>query len=101
MYNFNKDKFAEFMQREYGILVDKRSVGEESIILFKDELDEELISKRQMKRLPEQLMIHMCSYNEKSEWIVGVLCDVNAKFPLALICLKDSVQIYEKDLRKE
>lgn len=98
MYNFNKDNFAEFMQREYGIIVDRNLVGEESVLLYKDELDERIISKRQKKRLPDQVIIQTCSYNKKSEWMVGILCSATDNHPLVLICIKDGNRIMEKSL---
>lgn len=98
MCNFNEDDFVQFMQRWFGIIIDRSLVGEESIILYKDELDDKLISKQQKGKLPDRIIVHIFSYNEKSEWLAGVLCDENTNVPLVLICIKDGNQIVEKPI---
>ncbi|MFT8390232.1 MAG: hypothetical protein ABF586_10370 [Sporolactobacillus sp.] len=98
MFNFNKVMFAVFMRNQYKIEVDRQHVGEESVNLEKEELDECLISEKLRKRLPARITVHTCAYKEKNEWIVGVLCMEYLNIPLALICLKDGNKILEKIL---
>ncbi|WP_332236838.1 hypothetical protein [Sporolactobacillus sp. KGMB 08714] len=97
MYNFNKNDFAEIMQRKYGIVVDKRQVGEESINLYKDELDEQFISQEMKNELPMRLVCQTCSYISKNdEWIISIFLDEDNNSPVLLVCLENGVTILEE-----
>lgn len=53
--------FAVFMRNQYKIEVDRQQVGEESVNLDKEELDECLISEKLRKRLPVRITVRICS----------------------------------------
>nr|WP_206763826.1 hypothetical protein [Cytobacillus firmus] len=84
---------------QYGVNVDEEQVGEETILLYKEELDENLVSEELLSIVPEMVMVYSCVYNnEEHEWLVCVASDADTNQPLFLICLKNGEKIYEEVL---
>ncbi|MDW4528788.1 hypothetical protein R3398_20800 [Rossellomorea marisflavi] len=99
MCYFNAENFSNFISSQFGIYVDEEQVGEESILLYKEELDENLVSEELLRIVPEMVLVHYCVYdNKEHEWLVCVASDANTNQPLFLICLKSGVKHYEKIL---
>lgn len=99
MCYFNIEHFSTFMHLQYGILVDEKQVGEESVLLYKEELDENLVSEEMLEVTTELVLLHTCIYNtNENEWIVCVASDADTNYPLFLICLKDGTRVYNEIL---
>lgn len=95
---FNKKQLENLMNEEFGVKVDLRMVGEETVLLYHEELDERLISKVMLQQLPNPVLFHTYIYNEQSEWIIGIALEAETNNPLFLVCLKEGVRVYEKVL---
>ncbi|WP_181347379.1 hypothetical protein [Thalassobacillus sp. CUG 92003] len=101
MSYFGSENFSIFMWKQYEIDIDEEQVGEESILLYKEELDEGLVSKEMLEFTPDLVLVQTCSYETKvNEWIVSVAADADTNYPLFLICLKDGKKIYEELLSR-
>ncbi|MEW4221074.1 hypothetical protein [Rossellomorea marisflavi] len=99
MCYYNAEHFAIFMSLQFGIDVDKEQVGEESVLLFKEELDENLVSEELLRSVQEMVLVHYCVYDTKEhEWLACVASDADTNQPLFLVCLKDYKKIYEEVL---
>ncbi|OZS79498.1 hypothetical protein CF394_00590 [Tetzosporium hominis] len=102
MCYYNAEHFAIFMSLQFGIDVDEEQVGEESILLYKDELDESLVSEELLTITPEKVIVHSCVYNnEEHEWLVCIASDADTNQPLFLVCLKNDEKIYEEILLRD
>lgn len=102
MCYYNTEHFAIFMAMQYGIEVDKEQVGDESVLLYKEELDENLVSEELLNITPELVMVHSCVYkNEEHEWLVCVASNADTNQPLFLVCLKNGEKIYEEIFLQE
>lgn len=102
MFYYNAEHFAIFMSLKFGIDVDEEQVGEESVLLYKEELDENLVSEELLSTSPERVLVHSCVYNkEEHEWLVCVASNADTNQPLFLICLKNGEKIYEEVLLRE
>jgi len=102
MCYYNAEHFAIFMSLQFGIDVDEEQVGEESVLLYKDELDEKLVTEELLSISPEMVLVHSCVYNnEEHEWLVCVASNADTNQPLFLICLKNGEKIYEEILLQE
>lgn len=100
MCHYSTEDFEIFMLLRYGIEVDEEKVKEEQFLLYKEELDNQLVSFDLLANMPEIALIDVCSYaTEENEWKVYVASDIHTYFPLFLICLRDGEKIYEEDLR--
>ncbi|KQU58726.1 hypothetical protein ASG66_17045 [Bacillus sp. Leaf406] len=99
MCYYNAEHFAIFMSLQFGIDVDEEQVGEESILLYKEELDENLVSEELLRIVPEMVLVHYCVYdNKEHEWLVCVASDADTNQSLFLICLKSGEKIHEEVL---
>jgi hypothetical protein len=99
MCYYNAEHFAIFMSLQFDIDVDEEQVGEESILLYKEELDENLISKELLSITPDMVFVHTCVYdNEEHEWLVCVASDADTNQPLFLLCLKNGERVHEEIL---
>ncbi|MGN7409162.1 hypothetical protein [Sporosarcina sp. SAFN-010] len=99
MCYFNIEHFAMFMASEYGIEVDEEQVGEESVLLYKEELDKNLVAEALLEVATELVLLHTCVYDTiENEWIVCVASDADTNYPLFLICLKDGLNVYQEIL---
>ncbi|MBG9587986.1 hypothetical protein [Cytobacillus firmus] len=99
MCHYSAENFAIFISLQYGVNVDEEQVGEETILLYKEELDENLVSEELLSIVPEMVMVYSCVYNnEEHEWLVCVASDADTNQPLFLICLKNGEKIYEEVL---
>ncbi len=102
MCYYNTEHFAIFMAMQYGIEVDEEQVVDESVLLYKEELDENLVSEELLNITSELVMLHSCVYNnEEHEWLVSIASDADTNQPLFLICLKNGEKIYEEVLLRE
>ena len=102
MCYYNAEHFTIFMSLQFGIDVDEEQVGEESVLLYKDELDEKLVTGGLLTITPEMVMVHSCVYNnEEHEWLVCVASNADTNQPLFLVCLKNGEKIYEEILLQE
>ncbi|RFB35822.1 hypothetical protein [Brevibacillus sp. VP] len=102
MCYYNAEHFAIFMSLQFGIDVDEEQVGEESVLLYKEELDENLVSEELLSISPEMVLVHSCVYNkEEHEWLVCVASNADTNQPLFLVCLKNGEKIYEEILLQE
>lgn len=102
MCYYNAEHFAIFMSLQFDIDVDEEQVGEESVLLYKEELDENLVSEKLLGISPELVMVHSCVYNnEEHEWLVCVASNADTNQPLFLICLKNGEKIHEEVLLRE
>ncbi|OXS60824.1 hypothetical protein B0G93_107101 [Bacillus sp. V-88] len=101
MCYYNAEHFAIFMSSQFGIEVDEEQVGEESVLLYKEELDGSLVTEELLSISPEMVLVHSCIYNkEEQEWLVCVASDADTNQPLFLVCLKNEEKVYEEVLLK-
>lgn len=102
MSYYNAKQFTTFMSSQFGIDIDidKEQVGEESVLLYKEEIDENLVSDGLLRIIPERVLVHsFIYYNEVHEWMVCVASHADTNYPLFLICLKDGGRVYEEILK--
>lgn len=95
------EQLKVFMEEKFDVTVESDAVGEEVVLLYQEELDEELISNDVKRILPNPVSFQTYIYNEESEWIIGVATEVETNSPLFLICLKDGERIHEEVLLRE
>ncbi|MCY8498574.1 hypothetical protein P8917_03965 [Bacillus atrophaeus] len=102
MCYFNAEHFAIFMPSQFGIEVEGDQFGEESVLLYKEELDKNLVSEELLRIVPEIVLVHNCVYeNKEHEWLVCVASNANTNQPLFLVCLKNGENIYEDVLLRD
>ncbi|UYY93991.1 hypothetical protein OIU11_26995 [Bacillus cereus] len=102
MCYYNAEHFAIFMSLQFCIDVDEEQVGEESVLLYKEELDDNLVSEELLNITPELVMVHSCVYNnEEDEWLVCVASNADTNQPLFLVCLKNGEKTHEEVLLSE
>ncbi|MCE4049920.1 hypothetical protein [Bacillus sp. Au-Bac7] len=95
---FSHDQVVKFMVGELGVIVDQNRLGEETVELYQEEIDEEIISSKGLAHLPNPVTVQTFVYDDEFlvEWVIGIAFDVTAKYPLLLFCLKDGVSVYER-----
>lgn len=99
---FSIEQLKVFMGEKFGVAVESDAVGEEVVLLYHEELDEELISNDVKRILPNPVSFQTYIYNEEElEWIIGVAIEAGTNSPLFLVCLKDGERIYEEILFRE
>lgn len=93
--------FCSLMRYKFNIDIDKEQVGEETMLLYKEDLDENLMSEILLAVTPDLVLVHTYVYDTvENEWMVCRVSDADANYPLFLICLKDGEKVYEKLLKK-
>jgi hypothetical protein len=95
---FGIEQLIDFMEEKFGVAVVLNAVGEETVLLYHEELDEQIISEDVMQILPNPVSFQMYVYNEELEWIIGIALEAETNNPLFLVCLKDGKKVYEKVL---
>lgn len=95
------EQLKVFMEEKFGVAIKLNAVGEETVLLYHEELDEELISMVMKRVLPNPTTFQTYIYNEESEWIIGIALEEESNSPLFLVCLKDGEKIYEEVLLQE
>lgn len=93
---YSKYEISKFLTEQFGVTVDTGRLGEEAVQLYSEELDGDIISTAVLEKLPDPVVFQTYSYNEKSEWIIGIALEAETNNPLFLVCLKDGVRVYEK-----
>ncbi|WP_236251181.1 hypothetical protein [Bacillus sp. NSP9.1] len=90
MCYYNAEYFVIFMSLQFGIDVEEEQLGEESVLLYKEELDENLVSEEMFSISPEMVLVHSCVYNkEEHEWLVCVASDADTNQPTTLFSLSE------------
>lgn len=97
---FGIKQLINFMEEKFGVAVELNEVGEETVLLYHEELDEKLISGDVLQILPNPVSFHTYIYNEESEWIIGIALEAETNNPLFLVCLNDGIRVYEKLLNE-
>ncbi|ATI62542.1 hypothetical protein [Bacillus cereus] len=93
--------FCSFMKYKFSVNIDEEQVGEETILLYKEDLDMNLMSEILLAVTSDSVLVHTYVYDtEENEWMVCRVSDADANYPLFLICLKDGEKVYEKLLKK-
>ncbi|PGT88748.1 hypothetical protein [Bacillus sp. AFS040349] len=95
---FGIEQLKDFMEEKFGVAVESNAVGEETVLLYHEELDEKLISEYVLQILPNPVLFHTFIYEEESEWIIGIALEAKTNNPLFLVCLKDEEKVYENVL---
>lgn len=95
---FGIEQLKDFMEEKFGVAVESNAVGEETVLLYHEELDEKLISEDVLQILPNPVLFHTFIYEEESEWIIGIALEAKTNNPLFLVCLKDEEKVYENVL---
>lgn len=95
---FGIEQLKDFMGEKFGVAIEINAVGEETVLLYHEELDENLISKDVLQILPNPVSFHTYIYNGESEWIIGIALEAKTNNPLFLVCLKDEEKVYENVL---
>lgn len=97
---FGIEQLKDFMEEKFGVAVEINAIGEETVLLYHEELDEELFSDDVLHKLPNPVSFHTYIYNEESEWIIGIALEAETNNPLFLVCLNDGIRVYEKLLNE-
>ncbi|MBS4207124.1 hypothetical protein [Bacillus sp. FJAT-50079] len=97
---FGLEQLIDFMEEKFGVAVELNEIGEETVLLYHEELDEELISEDMLQILPNPVSFCSYIYNEESEWVIGIALEAKTNNPLFLVCLKDGVRVYEELLKR-
>lgn len=97
---FSVKQLKDFMEEKFGVAIELNAVGEETVLLYHEELDEELISEDMLQILPNPVSFQTYIYNDESEWIIGIALEAKTNNPLFLVCLRNGVRVYEKLLNK-
>ncbi|MDR4316644.1 Uncharacterised protein [Niallia circulans] len=95
---FGIEQLINFMEEKFDVAVELNEIGEETVLLYHEELDEELISEDVLQILPNPVSFHTYLYNGESEWIIGIALEAKTNNPLFLVCLKDEEKVYENVL---
>jgi hypothetical protein len=95
---FSLEQLKDLMEEKFGVAVKLNAVGEETILVYHEELDEKIISVDVLQILPNPVSFHTYIFNEESEWIIGIALEAKTNNPLILVCLKDGVRVYERFL---
>ncbi|PMD07608.1 hypothetical protein CJ194_23695 [Priestia megaterium] len=98
---FYLDQLIAFMEKTFDVAIELNEVGGEIISLYHEEIDEKIISKNTLQILTNPVLFQTYVYNEKSEWIIGVVLHATTNDPLFLVCLKNGEKVYEKLLNTE
>ncbi|MBB2483565.1 hypothetical protein H5P36_25870 [Bacillus sp. APMAM] len=93
---FGIEQLIDFMEKKFGVAVELNAVGEETVLLYHEELDEQFVSEDVMQKLPNPVLFHTYIYTDKSEWVIGIAIEAETNNPLFLVCLKDGVRVCEK-----
>ncbi|MEG8979321.1 hypothetical protein U8Y98_21695 [Priestia megaterium] len=97
---YHVEYFLEFMSSKFQIDINEKQVAQESILLYKEELEEGIISERLLDIIPEVVLVHTCIYNTlKNEWMFFVVSDYDKKNSFFLVCMKDGETLYEEILK--
>ncbi|MED3602903.1 hypothetical protein P4472_13580 [Bacillus subtilis] len=97
---FGIEQLKDFMEKKLGVKVELNAIGEETVLLYHEELDEQIIPEVVIKKLPNPVLFQTYIYNKESEWIIGVALEAETNNPLFLFCLKDGVKVYENLLNE-
>ncbi|WIG41985.1 hypothetical protein [Bacillus toyonensis] len=98
---FSIEQLIDFMEAKFGLAVESNAVGEETVLLYHEELDEKLISEDVLQILPNPVLFQTYIYNDESEWIIGVALGAESNNPLFLFCLQDGVKVYQEIYTKD
>ncbi|EEL31275.1 hypothetical protein P5808_13855 [Bacillus cereus] len=98
---FGFEQLIDFMEEKFGIIVELNEVGEETVLLYHEELDEKLISEDVLEILPNPVSFQTYIHNDESEWIIGVALGAESNNPLFLFCLQDGVKVYQEIYTKD
>ncbi|MEF7663798.1 hypothetical protein V4V24_18420 [Bacillus thuringiensis] len=98
---FGFEQLIDFMEEKFGIIVELNEVGEETVLLYHEELDEKLISEDVLEILPNPVSFQTYIYNDESEWIIGVALGAESNNLLFLFCLQDGVRVYQEIYTKD
>lgn len=55
---FGMEQLIGFMKEKFGVTVESNDVGEETVLLYHEELDEKLISEDVLQILPNPVSFH-------------------------------------------
>lgn len=97
--------FVQYMKKKHGIDVDYKSaeIGWESVTLYHEEIDNDLLSNKKRENLPNPLLFLITGHidEEEHEWIFGLIVDDEdpSKWYLAY-CLKDG-EIFDTEIQFE
>lgn len=86
----------DFMRKKFELSIEADLIGEETILLYYEELDERIFSDGVLKKLPNPVLFQTYIYEERSEWVISVAYKKAADNPLYLVCLKDGDKVYEE-----
>ncbi|MBP1932294.1 hypothetical protein J2Z37_002295 [Ammoniphilus resinae] len=92
---FSIREFIDFMKGKFDVAVEINAVGEEAVLLYHEEVDENLIPQEILTYLPNPIQFNIYSINDEYEWIVGVALAADTYDPLYLVCLKDGERVYQ------
>lgn len=95
---FDIRQLKDFMKEKFGVAVELNAIGEETVLLHHEELDENIISKDVLQILPNPVSFHTFIYNVESEWVIGIALEAKTNNPLFLVCLKDWEKVYQQRL---
>ncbi|MCY9806097.1 hypothetical protein OXT66_00870 [Lentilactobacillus senioris] len=77
----SRSKLLAKFQNEAGISVSNEEIAAESEMMYKSELDDNLLPKNTKANLPEQIMVNYYGYND---WVAYVITDMSQDWLLAV-----------------
>jgi hypothetical protein len=92
------DWFERTLEKRFGIKAELNQVGVEAYLLSHDEIDDSLIPKEDLDKLPDPAFVEMLNYmdEEDHEWIAGIVIDQATKDWLYEIWIKNGERIFNR-----
>jgi hypothetical protein len=97
---FGISNIVSFMKEQFGLMVGIENVGEESLLLYHEEVDENLIPQDILSLLPDPIQFNIYSITGDYEWILGVALESVTYNPIYLVCLRDGERVSHQWLKE-
>lgn len=98
---FELNDLVIYMMERFDVEVNPQQVGMETVQLYHDETDEQLIPKDTLEQLPDPSLYYTYIYENEKEWMIAVAVEAITYHPLFLVCTQDGEivdsQLFTKD----
>ncbi|MEK4848173.1 MULTISPECIES: hypothetical protein [Bacillus] len=90
------EQLINLFKKKFGVKMESNNLGNETVLLYHDELDTALFPNHLLELFPNPVLIHTYTYKEDSEWLIGIALKAITNQPLYFICLKDGKKVDEQ-----
>jgi hypothetical protein len=97
--NTSINLFSKYVEKVHGIVINDKQVPVESVCLYLDELDEEMVPLEDLREMPEPLTILLMSYEDQrgNDWLFSVVVEEAVYKLKYAFCLKNG-QLVDKSI---